>query len=254
MSLDRVDAYHEALEFFYLEPQHLRTKTKNTAGERSLRTVTRRLRRLEVTLNHNINQFLLLAPVAFRARLFHKLFNDVFDHPFEMHGRNVDDDLGLQNSVQPDFLFLSDREVISIEMKIEAKSSLDQVLKYASLGLAAEMRDGLARKHHLGFFGVGNFSNLWRAKFPSTTELKCALTKQDLFAFLKKRPQRFRSQQGRFNEIVQQIALSFLSYRDLAEFLKTELPASPDAGQATEVYRNLISGLLSEFDRRQLTR
>ena len=77
-----------------------------------------------MTLNHNINQFLLLAPVAFRARLFRKCFGRSFDSQFEMHGRNIDTDFEVENSVKPDFLFVSDGDVISVEMKTKAKSSI----------------------------------------------------------------------------------------------------------------------------------
>ena len=73
-----LDSYYEALEFFYWEPQHLGLK-KNVSNELdTIEKVEKHLRKMEVTLNHNTNQFLLLAPVALRTRLFQECFNRTF--------------------------------------------------------------------------------------------------------------------------------------------------------------------------------
>src|SRR4029077_3191124 len=211
------------LEFFYWEPQHIGRKKDASCQVISLEKVTKHLRSMEVTLNHNINQFLLLAPVAFRARLFREFFGRCFGSQFEMHGRNIDTDLKVENSVQPDFLFVSHGDVISIEMKTKAKSSIKQVLKYALLGLAVEMKLLSQRKHHLGFLGVRDFSNQCKERFASPTELKLALNKADLRMFLKSKGVTSPAQQQRFEAIVADLELSFVSYQGFAELLKSEL-------------------------------
>ena len=83
-TLDWLDSYYEALEFFYWEPQHLRSKTDASVEAKELaeiakkstrvEQVTSHLREMEVTLNHNIKQFFLLAPDAFLNSLFENLF------------------------------------------------------------------------------------------------------------------------------------------------------------------------------------
>ena len=248
MAINWLDSYYEALEFFYWEPQHIGRKKDVSCEVISLEKITKHLRSMEVTLNHNINQFLLLAPVAFRARLFREFFGHFFDSQFEMHGRGID----TENSAQPDFLFVSDGDVISIEMKTKAKSSIKQVLKYALLGLAVEMKSRSQRKHHLGFLGMRDFSNQWKERFASPAELRLALNKADLSMFLKSKGVTSFAQQQRFEAIVAELELSFLSYQDFAELLKSETPALSDTTSAAEVYRNLISGLLSELKRRAL--
>ena len=142
-----------------------------------------------------------------------------------MHGRGVDTDFEVVNAMQPDFLFISAAEMISIEMKVGAKSKIDQVLKYALLGLAAELRTGSTKTPDLGFLGVGNFSNQWREEFASPTELRYALNGADLRAFLQKQPVRFREHQGRFDSIVEQLHLGFINYERLAELLRGRSPS-----------------------------
>ena len=252
MAANWLDGYYEALKFFYWEPQHIGRKKDVASPVINLEKVMKHLRSMEVTLNHNINQFLLLAPIALRARLFYEFFRRTFDSEFEMHGLGVDTDFVSGNSVQPDFLFVSSGDVISIEMKTKAKSNIDQVLKYALLGLAVEIKLGSPRRHHLGFLGMRDFSKQWKERFASPAELRVALDKADMSMFLKNKGVTFVAQQQRFEAIVAELEVSFLSYRDFAELLKSESPQPSDMSPAAEVYRNLISGLLSEFERRGL--
>ena len=78
------------------------------------------------------------------------------------------------------------------------------------------------------------------------------MNKADLSMFLKSKGVTSLAQQQRFEAIVAELELSFLSYQDFAELLKSELASLNDTTSAAEVYRNLISGLLSEFKRRDL--
>ena len=97
-----------------------------------------------------------------------------------------------------------------------------------------------------------DFSNQWKERFASPADLRLALDKADMSMFLKNKGLTFVAQQQRFEVIVAELELSFLSYRDFAELLKSESPQPSDMSPAAEVYRNLISGLLSEFERRGL--
>lgn len=155
MEANWIDSYYEALEFFYWEPQHIGRKKHISAEFDTIDKVTAHLRRMEVTLNHNVNQFFLLAPTTLRNDLFQELFSHTFHHSFLLHGRGVDAQFQLVNSVQPDVLFASDAELVSLEMKVGAKSSVSQVLKYALLGMAVELCVGSARHHYLAFLTNG---------------------------------------------------------------------------------------------------
>ena len=63
-----LETYYTALEFMYWEPQHIGRRKNPDATLDSIATVASRLRKLEVTLNHNLDQFLRLAPGALRKQ------------------------------------------------------------------------------------------------------------------------------------------------------------------------------------------
>ena len=137
--------YFDALEFFFWEPQHL-GKKKNVESEYdSLAQVLEHLHRIEVTLTHHTDLFLRLAPKSMRNELFRFLFGHTFADPYRYHGRGVETAYGMDNMSQPDLYFTSPSTVVAIELKIQAKTSIDQLSKYALLGLAEELECGYQR-------------------------------------------------------------------------------------------------------------
>jgi hypothetical protein len=187
-------------------------------------------------------------------KLFGALFEADLSLQFNLHGREFRDHIYVGDSVQPDFLFVSESEVVSLEMKIAAKSSVQQVIKYAFLGLAVEMKEGSQRAHYLGFLGVGEFHNQWKEKFESIESLRTELEKADLIAFLARQPMRFRDSEARLRRIIEELRFSFISYQGLAKVLRSDLPEESDSTSAAEVYTNLIRGLLAELHDRDLAR
>lgn len=254
METNWVKSYYHALEFFYWEPQHIGRKKHVSAKYDTVQKVKEHLHDMEVTLNHNLSQFFLLAPCSLRNKLFAKLFAQPFEHQFDMHGGELDGKYELANSMQPDLVFSSDAELVSVEMKLEAKSSIAQALKYAWLGLRMEMARGKPRKHYLALLGKQSFSDLWQEKFESPVDLQNALAQTDLSSFFAKlHTHASATNQERFKEIVSTLSFAFLSYAELADFLQEALPTESDVSTGAEVYRKLVAGLLNEFQHRHLT-
>jgi|SRR5882672_188910 len=247
-----IDSFYEALEFFYWKPQHIGRRKYADADFDTVDKVKDHLRRMEVTLNQNLHQFFLLAPQKIRRDLLSTLFERRFDHAFVMYGRGVDSEFELMSSMQPDLLFISDMEVAAVEMKVGAKCSVEQVLKYALLGLAVEMRVNEKREHHLVLLGSGNLANQWAERFASIEAVKLGVTSADSGSFLQAMPARFRDHEGRFKRIVGELRLAYMSYGSLAEFLRHAMPPATDQSAGAEVFRNLISGVLEEFEVRKL--
>ena len=261
---DWLDSYYEALEFFYWEPQHFRAKTNAAAEVKKLDEiakkstrfgqVTSHLRQMEVTLNHNINQFFLLPPDAFRNSLFEKLFvSSQFKKAFEMQGREIDEKFALGSCMQPDLLFISEGEVVSIEMKIKSQCSIDQVLKYVLLGRGIEITQKVQKEHYLVLLGPGAIENQFTQRFKSSDEITDALKKEDLTKFLSKKPPIFRQDQEHLQRIVKNMKVRFLNYEELTNILTDAVPQQSDQSAGAEVYRNLINGLCHEISRRRLS-
>jgi hypothetical protein len=246
------ESYYHALEFFYWEPQHLGRKKHIDSKLNSLKKVQSHLRVMEVTLNHNLNLFFLLAPESVRTQLFTRLFDRALSCDHRMHGRDVGEAYSLASSTQPDFFFTSDSSVVAIEMKIGAKSSISQVLKYVLLGLAEELESGRQKVHHLGFLGRGDFASQWKERFRDPAELKKAATQADLALFLSRQPSRLNEHLPRFTEILANLHIGFSTYADFALFLEAAQPPASDGSEGASVYRKLIQGVVGEFKHRKL--
>jgi hypothetical protein len=259
-----IDSYYEGLEFFYFEPQHMRFSQPASEELQALEQVAKQatkadqvlkhLRKMEVTLNQNIRQFFCIAPNSLFEGLMHAIFGSSqrFNGEFRLYGREVDSELDLRNSTQPDFLFVSDESVVSIEMKIGAKCSLDQVLKYALLGLAVEIKQQGNKHHCLLLLGRGDFTNQFKERFETLEVLKDHATKKELDDFLRNKPSWATAKRGRLREILLGMDVEFWNYERLAEYIRPLRPADSDRSAGAEVYRKLIDGLLEELMLRKL--
>jgi hypothetical protein len=246
-----IDGYYDTLDFFFWEPQHLGRQRHENAKLKGLKAVQDNVRTLEVTLNHQIKQFLTLAPSSFRNRLFESVLGVPVSGDLNMAGPDVDAMYDLQNATQPDFLFTSPHSTFSIEMKIKAKSDLAQVLKYAMLALSVEKRDGKRRTHSLVFLARGPFSKLWRQGYATVDDLRLAL-EAEKHSFLGRRPAIARQLEDRYFEIVSSISIGFMTYDTLAGLMSSEIDTT-DSTKGAQVYRNLVGGMVNELNRRGLT-
>jgi len=245
-----VRGYYDEVGSFYWEPQHLRPKKYVESTLNTFDSVEAHLRTMEVTLNHRIKQFLRLAPDSLRNRLFRPAFGREIPGEFIMEGSllDIDKKYQLNSAVQPDFLFTTDDTTVSLEMKLAAKSSVAQVLKYALLALAVEQQHGKRMRHLLAFIGVYDFSTLWPKGIVSQNDLRRALDK-DKYSFLDGKAKRFREQESRFFEIVSSMQIGFISYGTFAALLNEEAKLL-DGSAAAQVYRKLLRGMVGEMESR----
>jgi len=190
MASSWVDAYYEALDFFFWEPQHLGRKMHAEAKLKSPKDVQAHLRTIEVTLNHQLKQFFAIAPHRVRPRLFEEVLGTAFSKDFSMVGSDYDEAYQLKSSTQPDFLFVNSAQSVSLELKVHSKSTTKQVLKYALVALAVELSDGVKRTHSLIYLAPNRFPNLWPQKFATPVELRKVLS-QEKTLFLSRAKKKF---------------------------------------------------------------
>jgi hypothetical protein len=138
-------------------------------------------------------------------------------------------------------------------MKVNAKSNVTQILKYALLGLAVELKRQSSRQHSLLILGKGAFAGLWKEKPSTPLKLLTSIQAADLSPFLSKQHVQFRSCQEQFAHVIRTLQLSWLSYTDLAGFLRSECPEDHNKTSGAEVYRKVISGMLNELQLRGLS-
>jgi hypothetical protein len=244
-----VDVYYEAVDLYYGEPQHLARKSYERAKSKPRIAAQEHVKRIEVSLNHQLKQFFAIAPRSLRNCLFEKAFGPSIPGDFEMVGADYDGMYDLQNATQPDFVFLASDKWVAIEMKIKAKSEIKQVLKYALLALAVERKEH-NRENFLLFMGPRDFRSLWSEPIDCVEDLRKKLESEKP-KFMTGLPERFQGHQDRFEEIVSKLSFAFINYSDLAGILDAD--AAPlDGSKGREVYRNLVDGMTAELKRRDL--
>jgi hypothetical protein len=245
METSWVNRYYESLAFFYWEPQHLGKRRAAGARIASLGAAQEHWRNMEVTLNHIMKFFFSLAPASVICRTLS-----------EGLGREVGKDYALSNlqfeSCQPDFLFLANGGACSIVMKLDSKTSIDQALKYALMGLAIEQQRGKELNHGLIFLGKGNFEEIWSksSHITCSDSLRRELTSK-AEAFSNERLKNFKNLRNRYLSIVATLEIGFLNYKDFASILSTEREAANDCATG-EMYGGLIDGLMGELKSRKL--
>ena len=119
--------YYDALNFYYWEPQHLGRLTNPNSKYKNIEDVISHLRRMEVSLNHEFNLFFQLLP----NELFNQFFNSLVDNfePDDYKYQSLQDlkKLNLKDATQPDIFFKGENNFVGVELKVTAKSSLDQI-------------------------------------------------------------------------------------------------------------------------------
>jgi hypothetical protein len=82
------------------------------------------------------------------------------------------------------------------------------------------------------------------------TQLKIALAGVDPAPFLAAQPARFHMHEDRFTAIVASLDVAFLSYADLAAFLRDAAPSEDDTSRDAQLCRKTMEAIVAEFDRR----
>ncbi|MEP6644474.1 MAG: hypothetical protein ABJA69_08240 [Acidobacteriaceae bacterium] len=131
--------------------------------------------------------------------------------------------------------------IVSIEMKLKSKSSIDQVTKYALLGLVMKKREQQQKQHYLLLLGRGTLEKQFKEKFGTIDDLKQALSKSDISGFLS-RKSKWQGDKERFGEILRAMKIVFWNYESFSKFLQDARPSDADKSLGAEVFRKLFDG------------
>jgi hypothetical protein len=235
--------YYDVMEFYYWEPQHL-GKIKNPKSQYSNQLKSlEHIQNMEVSLNHMFNVFFRLAPSHFTNTLLNKFCNTSIGDQFFMQGRY--DIRRFSQLVQPDLLFTSDSANFSIEMKIGAKSSLEQVYKYALLHWLEQEYSGIKKKSILLYIGKNDFQSLWVDKFKNPIDVINSAIELDI-SNLKNKGLKVENIDIDWDEVKNILSNTIIGHCNYSEFSQL-LSNNKDNNEVTG---KLFNGLISELDRR----
>jgi hypothetical protein len=204
---------------------------------------------MEVSLNHLLALFFSLAPRDFIQRLELAAFGSHSSAAFRQVSLFELRTAHRHDPTQPDVFLVSTDRCLSIEVKIDAKSGLEQVAKYALLHLDFALRNGIpADGRRLIYLTPRPVSKTWKEKFPDVAAMRCALA-DFYFANLlsKAKVSRVITPAGfKAAALAMPVAhLTFADFYHLAADYAATLPS--DATPPVDTAAKLFAGLLHEL-------
>ena len=238
--------YYDFLRHYYYEPQKL--NRKSTGLQKTEAEVFADLSQQEVSLNHVLTLFFVLAPF-FTSRLLLKLFGiKTANGRYHVYGRDIENNLRLKKAIQPDLFIVGTDALVSMELKIDHKTELGQVARYGLLHSLAEAYHQFQGDHFLIFAGPATFMDIWPKENPIQSVQQ---VKEQFPAYpLPERMGSFKLTQTHHQAIrnmIERIHLEFISYKDMGQLLEKENETLDMASPAGQVYHNLLEGVMQEF-------
>lgn len=244
--------YYDALNFYYWEPQHL-GKIKNPKSRyNNVEDVLAHLRKMEVSLNHQFNLFFQLLPNEVLNQFFGFVINNLEFDQFNYQSLKDIDKMNLNDATQPDMFFKGNKNLLGVELKLGAKTSMDQVMKYALLFHFSQKDDDTPKKNHLVYVGPGEFQNLFKDKNTTIQTIKDNMSLDLLPDKTKKGNLNLTNHKEAILKVAKQMSISYISYNEiykLFEHLKSQIDIS---SQYSSTIIKLIEGMQNELSQREL--
>lgn len=250
MKSNRTEIIYDIYSFLYREPQHIGRMKNPESKYDTYDKAMAHLKKMEVTLNHLANVFFSFLP----SNLLHQFFETALQKPvwsdeYDVFVRSLDnvvEEIG--DFTQPDIFFVGDKNTISVEMKVWAKSWLDQVMKYWLLHHKEQQTSGVEKAYHLIYLGQGSFSSLRNEKFEDVYALKQAFAEYEIPATSKKWKIPLAEYADTIKKMVAEMSISYISYADLKQFCADHLEETEHNRQI----HKLLSGMMEELESRKL--
>ncbi len=243
--------YYDIIQEYYWDPRVLGRVPANPAIFANESEMLGSLRRMEVSLNHMLALFFGLAPQDYIRRLETESFGDSTDEIY--HNVNLFElrRTAPHDPTQPDVFLTSADTCFSVEVKIGAKSSLDQLVKYALLHRDHERRTGGNLKSRLMYLTPRPVSKTWGENFADVGNMRTALEDFDYPALLKKA----RASESLSAEDLKSAALSMevvhMTFDHFNEFTRAYAGSISSDTPYADTARKLFDGILHEFEFRR---
>lgn len=229
------------------------------AGTRSLRVYTRpstfadwraEVHRDEDLLNQVIEIAFGIAPAAFLVRSFFAPLGIRTAGPIEVIGREIGARhaaLAPQQFTQHDGFYVAPDAIVAMEMKLGARTSVEQLLKYCTLIALEEISQG--RKDHVGLIYVVPTTSVAitrRDLLLDDPEARARLWQEPLAHTNKSRLQKLLRQHGdEIRDVADRLRLEIITWDDFFATLIATRAAARAA--ADETLKNLMEGLIAQL-------
>jgi hypothetical protein len=243
------------MNFYYWEPQHLGKIKDPKSKIQNIDSALSHIAKMEVSLNHQFNLFFQLLPSDLVNNIFKKI-----DHRYISNNRlsyqSVEDIgvLNLNDSTQPDVFFKSKTDLVAVEFKLGTKSSIEQLLKYATLFAFTELHQENNFNYYLIYVGRDKFSSLFKEKFQDIDLVQPHLDIAHLPDTTKKGNINLVPHKKKIIKIGKAVNLSFVNYQDLYDIFENCIQSIDKHNPYAETIEKLLSGMNNELVFRKLAR
>lgn len=240
--------YYEIIQEYYWDPKligRVPAKPPIFANDREMLSS---LRRMEVSLNHMLGLFFGLAPRDFIHLLEVAAFGDTLDACYRSVGIFELRRSAPHDPTQPDIFLASDKACFSLEVKIGAKSDLEQVVKYALLHATHDKRHGSAHQSRLLYLTPRPVGKTWKEGFEDVRSMQTALESFGYERFLLKSgmAHEISAEDLKAAAVAMEVShMTFAKFRRITEEHAFRIPREAPYADCASA---LMDGLLSELD------
>ena len=240
--------YYEIIQEYYWDPKLIGRVPAKPAVFANDCEMLGNLRRMEVSLNHMLALFFGLAPRDFISELEMTAFGDAVDSRYRSVGIFELRCDAPHDPTQPDVFLVSDETCLSIEVKIGAKSKLEQVVKYALLHATHDKRHGGGRRSRLLYLTPRPVGKTWEEGFADVETMQTALESFGYGDFLLKcgMAHEISAEELMAAAAAMEVShMTFSQFRRIADDYAARIPRDESYADCA---RSLFDGLLAELD------
>jgi hypothetical protein len=247
--------YYDIMNFYYWEPQHL-GKIKNQKSKiQNIHDALSHIAKMEVSLNHQFNLFFQLLPSTILNDIINKVGKNYVSNDKLLYQSIADISiLNLMDATQPDVFFKSNKDLVAIEFKLGSKSSIEQIVKYATLFHFTELYHKVEYAYHLVYVGCDSFSAIFKEKFSSIDLVQSAIEMAHIPDATRKGDVNLIPHKEKIIEIAKSLHLSFVSYQNLYNIFSDCIKYIDASNPFSETIIKLLSGMNNELVFRELAR
>lgn len=244
--------YYDILNFYYWEPQHLGKKNHPESSVKTLADSEKKLRNMEVTLNHIFNIFIRLCPKVILGEILGKITGDFGLENVVYQSRDDVHNTYGKNVTQADMMLLDDSNVVAVEMKIGAKTSLDQLVKYAMLFHFEKEHSHKNKKHHLIYLTKSKFPKIFEEKINDIEDLTSRFDTSLIPDKTKSGSVELHKNKEEIVDILKNMNLYFITYTDFYNILNVIRDGIDIENKYSDMLITLICGITNELEDRKL--
>lgn len=253
MSSSWNEEYFDIINFFYWEPQHLGKKKYDTSRYNSLEKVLSHIKNMEVSLNHIFNIYFKLIPLNHLHQLLGIIDNQINKDEYKLQNGNDIEKLNLGDATQPDLSFIGNNNLLAIEMKIGAKTDVDQIMKYALLFYFQQKQlNKEIAQNNLIYITPYKINNIFKDDITNEDDLKSHILNFEYPNETRKGKVNLQPHKNSMMQIAKSMNIKFITYQDLFDYIIVIRDSIDKTNPYSDTVISLHDGLLNELSSRNL--